>query len=650
MRFFLAFFAFVVLAHPAFADMYPDGSNAKLPSTGTPATAVCATSSGALTSSAAGCISPIRVAAIVCNGSTGGTTDVTAAMQAELNSFSTAGGGIYQMPLGKGCIVGGPASLAVPYNVQITCSQNGGGWWPNGDFVANADFLVDPAHGITSQASVLGGRSGVFGCAIIRKGFTQQTTLRQTITGVAAFAGTALTCSGTYDVSFENNLIIGFQTAILAACSRMNLRHNRIDSINGIDGQLSWDANYWTENEVWPFAYAGSTSFSGTQDSPISGVTNSGGKFGITLASAPATPLVNNDWIVIRDTGGTPNASGRWQITVVDPTHFTLNGSTFAGIYTSGGSAFLSSLRTGFGFQMVAGAYGVGNQVFGWDQGLVFTSSASESHDGGYCFGCWIDTYQQSKDPVPVGVLSTGLSANAQYSGYIGAPAHAITMNGTNPAQLLRVTDTYIAGAGLLQNQSAITMTTGNLMMTGSIINGVPANAQFIYIADAAGYVRFNNVVVGGGNFGWQNFATDCPKLTADGVTGPCPFTPNLVGDGTAGVFTYVKQNGSYTKSRVGVDVSIDLQWSTIPTPPTGSNTSINGLPVAPSTVSGSCSIGQRAGLSLSSAGSVLQLGVPVSATQATFTQTSNTGTFSAYAPSLVAANGSVSADCHYLQ
>jgi hypothetical protein len=289
--------------------------------------------------------------------------------------------------------------------------------------------------------------------------------------------------------------------------------------------------------------------------------------------------------------------------------------------------------------------------VFGWDQGVVFTSNVNgNTSDGSYCLGCWVDTYQQSKDPVQVGVLSTLLSGNTQFSGYIGAPAHAITMNGTSAAQTLRVTDTYIAGAGLAQNQSAITMTTGNLVMTGGSINGVPANAQFLYIADAAGSVRFSNVGVTSGNFGSQNFATDCPKLMTDGVTGPCPFTPNLVGDGTAGVFTYVKQNGSYTKSRVGVDVSIDLQWSTIPTPPTGSNTSINGLPVAPSTVSGSCSIGQRAGLSLSSAGSVLQLGVPVTATQATFTQTSNTGTFGAYAPSLVAANGSVSADCHYLQ
>ena len=57
-----------------------------------------------------------------------------------------------------------------------------------------------------------------------------------------------------------------------------------------------------------------------------------------------------NDYVYIKEVGGVPNANGAWQITVIDANNFDLNGSTFAGSYTSGGKIVKLSVITSVGF------------------------------------------------------------------------------------------------------------------------------------------------------------------------------------------------------------------------------------------------------------------------------------------------------------
>lgn len=74
----------------------------------------------------------------------------------------------------------------------------------------------------------------------------------------------------------------------------------------------------------------------------IAGVTNNGGL--IEIQTAYANSLVTGASVVI--TGpyiGTVPIEGLWVVTVIDSTHFTLQGSTFAGSYTSGGTVNFST-------------------------------------------------------------------------------------------------------------------------------------------------------------------------------------------------------------------------------------------------------------------------------------------------------------------
>jgi hypothetical protein len=108
------------------------------------------------------------------------------------------------------------------------------------------------------------------------------------------------------------------------------------------------------------FGSDGSVPFSGTQQSPMIQVTSSpgAGQFTQTPTAPPTTitgatnasPIVITDaahgyvtgqQVQVAGVGGNTAANGTWTITVIDGSHFSLNGSTGNGAYTSGGTAAL---------------------------------------------------------------------------------------------------------------------------------------------------------------------------------------------------------------------------------------------------------------------------------------------------------------------
>lgn len=70
----------------------------------------------------------------------------------------------------------------------------------------------------------------------------------------------------------------------------------------------------------------------------VTGAANNGvGLIRLTVAST--TGLYTGNTAVVASVGGVPNATGTWIITVISGTTFDLVGSTFAGLYTAGGTA-----------------------------------------------------------------------------------------------------------------------------------------------------------------------------------------------------------------------------------------------------------------------------------------------------------------------
>jgi hypothetical protein len=68
----------------------------------------------------------------------------------------------------------------------------------------------------------------------------------------------------------------------------------------------------------------------------ISGAANNGSGL-IRLTVTSTTGWTTGDIKDVASVGGVTNANGTWTITVIDATHIDLQGSTFAGVYTSGG-------------------------------------------------------------------------------------------------------------------------------------------------------------------------------------------------------------------------------------------------------------------------------------------------------------------------
>jgi hypothetical protein len=69
---------------------------------------------------------------------------------------------------------------------------------------------------------------------------------------------------------------------------------------------------------------------------PVTGAVSSGGLIRLTVATHG---YATRDTIYVADVGGVPAATGYWQVTVIGANTIDLVGSTFAGTYTSGGTA-----------------------------------------------------------------------------------------------------------------------------------------------------------------------------------------------------------------------------------------------------------------------------------------------------------------------
>jgi hypothetical protein len=69
----------------------------------------------------------------------------------------------------------------------------------------------------------------------------------------------------------------------------------------------------------------------------VTGAANHGGLIQLTVNGHG---YVTGDSVIVANVGGVPNATGDWAVTYIDANHFDLQGSTWAGTYTSGGTAY----------------------------------------------------------------------------------------------------------------------------------------------------------------------------------------------------------------------------------------------------------------------------------------------------------------------
>jgi hypothetical protein len=337
-------------------------------------------------------------------GAGDGVTDDTIAINAAISYlFTNSRGGTVDMSGGRWLV--DSADIQLKTGVSLVGSWNNAGndesatpptMPPNHFEQFKSSIILNPLYTIQMAP---GDSCGVKGLVLIRKGLTfiPFSTPRAGVDAVNAFAGKAVTVGdGTIsgnsarDTYFGHCFVVGFAYAYWASgADRMHIEHIQGDCTNGIYISKCYDMQHLSHCHFWPYV----TSNAG------SAVNNGSGLIRLTTN---ATVLVTGDIVTVYNVGGVPNATGRWTVTVIDSTHIDLQGSTFAGAFTSGGSVYFDTYRR------TGSAYWFDDDVdwgqadncfaFGWDIGFNMYSG-----NHGELLNCGTDNNASSHDPGAIG-------------------------------------------------------------------------------------------------------------------------------------------------------------------------------------------------------------------------------------------------------
>ncbi|WP_237214591.1 glycosyl hydrolase family 28-related protein [Falsiroseomonas oryziterrae] len=362
-----------------------------------------------------------------------GTTDDAAAIQAAIDAASASGGGIVR--LGPRRYRVAATELVVKENVCLEGPLFPGGQRPSGDYRSIPGTIrLDPAR----TMRVMRGAT-LRKVALIRDGMAAPpTTMRQAIDLRAAMAGTAITIgdgSGNqHDATVEDVLVLGFNLALRADNSqRVNIRRMRGDNRNGIWLSRTFDITRVHDVHFWPFLTGNLGGISVVQTA-VSGVANNGVGL-VRITTAAAHNLVTGDLVNVYGVNGVPGANLRATVTVVDATRVDLQGSTFSGSWTGGGTlAVWNNRRLGTAFRTETSdvAEFVNCFCYGYDIGFDLGDGAQSIQ----LHNCSVDDLLTLRDPLTLGAWIRGTAFRTKWiGGFISSTATAIRVESTSTNQ-----------------------------------------------------------------------------------------------------------------------------------------------------------------------------------------------------------------------
>lgn len=356
-----------------------------------------------------------------------GTTDDAAAIQAAIDAAQAAGGGIVR--LGPRRYRAAASEIVVKENVCLEGPLFPGGQRPSANYGAIPGTILLAS---TRTVRVMRGAT-LRRIALIRDGLgSPPTTMRAGVTLRAGMAGTAITIgdgsSTQHDALVEDMLVLGFDLALRADNSqRVNIRRMRGDNRNGIWLSRTFDVTRIQDVHFWPFLTGNLGGVSLVQ-STISNVANNGSGL-VRITTSAAHNLVTGDLVNVFGVNGVAAANTRATATVVDSTRVDLQGTSFSGTYSGGGTlAVWNNRRQGTAFRVESSdvAEFVNCFCYGYDIGfdLGDGSQAIQLHN------CSIDDLLTLRDPVTVGAWIRGSAFRTKWvGGFISSMATAIRVN-----------------------------------------------------------------------------------------------------------------------------------------------------------------------------------------------------------------------------
>jgi hypothetical protein len=363
-----------------------------------------------------------------------GTTDDTAAIQSAISAAAAAGGGIVRLGPKRYRIAS--ADLNVVENVCL----EGPAFFPGGQRVG-ADYRAIPGTLVVDAArTVRVMRAATLrAVTLMRDGLgAPPTTMRAGVTLRAGMAGTAITIgdgSGSHhDALLEDLLILGFDLAIRSHNSqRLNVRRLRGDNRNGIHLTDTHDISRIHDVHFWPFLTGNIGNVSLVQTA-IAGIANNGSGL-VRITTAAAHGLVTGDTVNVSGVTGVTAANGRFIATVIDTTRIDLQGSSFAGSWSGGGTVSIwNNRRSGTAFRVAESdvAEFVNCFCYGYDIGFDIGDGAQSIQ----MHNCSVDDRLSLKDPLTTGALIHGSAFRTKWvGGFISSMATAIRVNSNSVNQ-----------------------------------------------------------------------------------------------------------------------------------------------------------------------------------------------------------------------
>jgi len=295
----------LLLASPAAADMYQDGSNAKLPE--------------ARTNLGIRSFSPVKDH----GADPTGATDATTAIQASQADCVAAGGGVIDITGARLLI--DSASLIILGNCPIV-----GNYVPHristGSYAADTSvLLLNPIYPITFGHGAQPKPNGTLmrGVLVLNKNWSLPANARavyQMVTGVAPYAGmytgTAIVLA-TPGVVLRDVQVLGFATCLSSpAGDQYDITNFAGDCTNGIAIQNSHDKNALRDVEFWPYLVPGgmanpTTTVTGAAD-------NGSGNIRLTVGSTAA--FLSNDVVFVSLVPGYTGANSKCTATIINAT------------------------------------------------------------------------------------------------------------------------------------------------------------------------------------------------------------------------------------------------------------------------------------------------------------------------------------------
>ena len=274
------------------------------------------------------------------------------AIQAALNAAKAGGGGtVYldQKPYWNQTV-----ALSVPQNVTLRCI----GYFSKSLSVGNPDPAVYQTFPCTifqkagTSLDVLGSltNAGVFQDQVHFQNVSSRATRALTEAYINGFTGIGVNVHQ-HQVTLDNLLIGGFATCISTINANQNSIRNILgDCTNGLNISQSFDDNWLNNLEFWEWITVGTTHVN--DHWTITNLADNGAGLWRVTISAPDTTLVTGEKIWISPGASAQGAGGLWTITVIDSTHFDLQGSADGPITTTGTTSFLSA-QGGIGYTYV---------------------------------------------------------------------------------------------------------------------------------------------------------------------------------------------------------------------------------------------------------------------------------------------------------